>query len=255
MRIHIQLPTSLIKKSVPGPSESPIVQIGKDLIVIELQGDLTFEGGASGKVIGILGLERMDKPTLHLGKHHLLHGKIVNLPRPLAVIRRADHRDRLLSKDEVEEEGVGSDLDKDMQELEEETQKPESTTTTEEKLSYTISNLASSPPPIRQSAARDYSSDLSSPVRPFQGGKRKRPINSLEAIDEREAVEDGEIDVDEEASRQERETKSLRAGPDEQRRQDPSVRTREYKVVGVIRKKVVFSLRPEPIVTATILPE
>ena len=35
-----------------------------------------------------------DKPTLHLGKHHLLHGKISNLPRPLAIIRRGDQRDR-----------------------------------------------------------------------------------------------------------------------------------------------------------------
>lgn len=30
-----------------------------------------------------------DKPTLHLGEHHLLHGKFTTLQKPLAVIRRA----------------------------------------------------------------------------------------------------------------------------------------------------------------------
>jgi hypothetical protein len=30
-----------------------------------------------------------DKPTLHLGEHHLLHGKMANLAKPYAVIRRA----------------------------------------------------------------------------------------------------------------------------------------------------------------------
>jgi hypothetical protein len=63
MRITIEIPTSIIKKPGPSPSDPPLIQIGGDLVIMELQGDLTFEGNPQGKVIGLLGLERMVSKT------------------------------------------------------------------------------------------------------------------------------------------------------------------------------------------------
>lgn len=59
MRIQIEIPPSLIKRPAPPASAPPLVQIGGEMVIMELQGDLTFEGEPGGKVIGLLGLERM----------------------------------------------------------------------------------------------------------------------------------------------------------------------------------------------------
>lgn len=107
--------------------------------------------------------------------------------------------------------------------------------------------LASSSPPGPPSQARDYSSDLDfSPVLGSTKGKRKW----THAPDEQDDI-----------TPKPRRVKSRRS-------EKTKERTRAYEVVGVVRRKVVFSLRcvdvngtelilqrPEPIVTATILPE
>ncbi|OCF38434.1 hypothetical protein I317_07784, partial [Kwoniella heveanensis CBS 569] len=123
MRIHLPLHASQFASpavaSSSSSSNSPLITLGGDLVLIELQGELSYEGDelADG-VIGVIGLDRprahdsipsrvialkssiryertselaqagSDKPTLHLGAHHLLHGKFVNLQKPYAVIRR-----------------------------------------------------------------------------------------------------------------------------------------------------------------------
>lgn len=59
MRIQIEIDPSIIKRPLPPTSAPPLVQIGGEMVIMELQGDLTFEGEPGGKVIGLLGLERM----------------------------------------------------------------------------------------------------------------------------------------------------------------------------------------------------
>jgi hypothetical protein len=207
-----------------------------------------------------------DKPTLHLGKHHLLHGKISNLPRPLAVIRRVDSRDRPSSsgrdrdEDDDEEQGI-QDHDeepwRDRKRLRLGRKSTSTSTTTNNPVSVPLSSTippSSSPPRPDRSNNRDYSSDLCSPVRPFAGRSgfsgAKRQIDRLGTVQEKEPLEIGEVDVDAaaEMNQDDREaSKNVEAVVKKETKRTPadliSERTKEYKVVGVVRKKVVFSLR------------
>lgn len=66
MRIHLTLrpdhlnpiagPSSVISAS--GSASSPLVQLGGELVIIELQGELSHEGEKENGVIGVLGLDR-----------------------------------------------------------------------------------------------------------------------------------------------------------------------------------------------------
>ncbi|OCH84087.1 hypothetical protein OBBRIDRAFT_742189 [Obba rivulosa] len=70
-----------------------LAQFGTDeLVLIDLQGFLDVEGDKQGQAIGKLRVDDGTKPTLLIG-HHLLEGKLVNLPKPLAVMRRASVTD------------------------------------------------------------------------------------------------------------------------------------------------------------------
>jgi hypothetical protein len=241
--------------------------------MLELQGELDCEGDSSGQVIGVLGLERLvralcrylhwsteltsrhmqDKPTLYLGAHHLLHGKIVNLPRPLAVIRRAatdrGDDDDLLGDGGEEESSEEEDNNGQAAagpsnqfltparpaHLRPADSSPPGPSPTPSRPTASSSALpphlqppASSPTGPRAgtsffssspvgppSQTRDYSSDLSSPVRPSTTPSRIK----------RKRVDDG--------------------GRTSKRRErtDKVPRTRHYEVIGVVRKKVVFGLR------------
>ncbi|KAG8920471.1 hypothetical protein FRC03_010493 [Tulasnella sp. 419] len=58
-----------------------------EVVLIELQGSLELEGDRTGEIVGDLSLEIPARPTLSIG-HHLLEGKVTNLPKPLAVLSR-----------------------------------------------------------------------------------------------------------------------------------------------------------------------
>ncbi|KAF9243380.1 Ctf8-domain-containing protein [Melanogaster broomeanus] len=69
-----------------------IAKLGHDeLFLIEFQGTLDVEGSETiskdGQLVGRLNTTDMNKPTLAIG-HHLLEGKVVNLPRPLGVLQK-----------------------------------------------------------------------------------------------------------------------------------------------------------------------
>ncbi|KAF8843785.1 hypothetical protein BDN67DRAFT_963970 [Paxillus ammoniavirescens] len=69
-----------------------VAKLGHDeLFLIELQGTLNVEGSKTtskdGQLIGKMNTADMNKPTLMIG-HHLLEGKVVNLPKPLGVLHK-----------------------------------------------------------------------------------------------------------------------------------------------------------------------
>ncbi|KAG0702952.1 Ctf8-domain-containing protein [Suillus ampliporus] len=71
-----------------------IAKLGhEELVLIELQGTLDIEcnedSTRDGQFVGKLNLMDANKPTLIIG-HHLLEGKIVNLPKPLGVMHRKE---------------------------------------------------------------------------------------------------------------------------------------------------------------------
>ncbi|KAI5451690.1 hypothetical protein NCC49_001339 [Naganishia albida] len=239
MRITLTIPTAAIKAPSTSKTDPPLVQLAGtgERVLIELQGELGYEGDPCGRVVGLLGFERMDKPTLHLGKHHLLHGKIVTLPRPLCVIRRVKAHDRD-SENEEEESDVSDSATAPARRTSTNRSKPTAVPSTPSKQRtsaippYLTPTHKRQPPapetssPVPAPNQRDYSSDLSSP---FPTAKRMRM---------------GSDEEDEEGPM--RKVKRKTGGP---------ARTREYETVAVVRRKIVFALRPEPIVTATVLPE
>ncbi|KAI0267769.1 Ctf8-domain-containing protein [Gloeopeniophorella convolvens] len=67
-----------------------LAQLGSsELFLLELQGELEVSGDRCGQLVGRLTVDDdgKGKPTLRVG-HHLLEGKIVALPKPLAVLQR-----------------------------------------------------------------------------------------------------------------------------------------------------------------------
>ncbi|WOO83213.1 uncharacterized protein LOC62_05G006736 [Vanrija pseudolonga] len=246
MRIHLPLHPHHFAPAPAGAAGGPLARIGGELVVVELQGELAWEGERAGGVVGVLGFDRPDHPTLHVGAHHLLHGKIATLPKPYAVIRRvvgtstggaAIEGDAADEESDEEREARRKETPKkaklDGEEDEDEPPLFADAFTTPSKAPMA---LPSSSPFVPSSAPRDYSSDLSSPVTARDAWGF--PITP------------GDDDDDEDE-----EEEQLRAERRRKRRRESKERTRHYEVVGVVRKKVVFALRPEPLVAATQLPE
>lgn len=68
MRIQLTLEPSLFAKPVAaaaaGPSSSPLAQLGGEIVLIELQGELNWQGEKAGGVVGVIGLDRPVCPSL-----------------------------------------------------------------------------------------------------------------------------------------------------------------------------------------------
>lgn len=58
MRIHLSLDPAHFIQPVAGPSKPPLIQLGSEIILIELQGELNWEGDKDDGVVGVLGFER-----------------------------------------------------------------------------------------------------------------------------------------------------------------------------------------------------
>ncbi|WVQ72093.1 hypothetical protein IAR50_001638 [Cryptococcus sp. DSM 104548] len=260
MRIHLPLHPSQFKQPTTSPSDSPLVQLGGDLVLVELQGELSWEGEKAGGVVGVIGLDRPEKPTLHLGPHHLLHGKFAKLQKPYAVIRRVvgnpSASSSILSSDKDkgiavqgaadEEDSSDEEEEEDDEEDEDEDEGPLFPPIKDGTPTKETAHPQSSSPYLPPSTPRDYSSDIemSSPMAPSSS---KRPYSDDEE-DEAEAEERKKRKKLADARKAKREERKRKRG-------EGTERTRHYAVVGIVRKKVVFSLRPEPLVAPTILPE
>ncbi|KAH8117932.1 hypothetical protein DFH11DRAFT_1699199 [Phellopilus nigrolimitatus] len=84
MIIPINLPAHTTKSSNKFPPQ--LAKLGtEEVVLIELQGAFQVEGDKSGQLAARINVENDAKPTLRIG-HHLLEGKMVNLPKPLAVL-------------------------------------------------------------------------------------------------------------------------------------------------------------------------
>lgn len=234
-------------------------------MILELQGELGWEGEKAGGVVGVLGLDRpvselhnsfrmlvqafsewdaysslfpQDKPTLHLGEHHLLHGKITSLPKPFAVIRRVVGTSRTTlggdaiegdaEEEEEESSGEGEERTAKKRKVDDDSdEEPPLFAPNPDDLPLTPRGRqppSSSSPIYPPSAMRDYSSelDMSSPARD---------------------IDDSEDDGAEDEEKVAVEAKRKAAKRKRERKEGERERTRHYEVVGVVRKKVVFALR------------
>jgi len=98
-----------INVSKSGPSLSnytfppQLAQFGSnEVVLIELQGSLEVDGDKEGQVVGKLRVDDVTKKSTLLIGYHLLEGKLVNLPKPLAVLHRhqADKDDDTMANEE-----------------------------------------------------------------------------------------------------------------------------------------------------------
>lgn len=209
-------------------------------------------------------LTQQDKPTLHLGEHHLLHGKMANLQKPYAVIRRVlgkrkagdePHGDGDEAEHEEDEDEDGFDAEMGGEESSRmrkygrptaKSPRPSGGASEDEEddpplfppsspphtPGHAGHMLSSSSPFIPPSSIKDYSSELD-PSSPARGGP------SVHDSDE----DEGDIFADEKAQAEEARKRAKIEKKRLERRLARPERTRSYEVVGVVRKKVVFNLR------------
>jgi hypothetical protein len=185
-------------------------------------------------------LRLQDKPTLHLGEHHLLHGKITTLPKPYAVIRRA------LTQNEGAIGEVEGDADEEDDIKEEETR------------TRTPKGKAKAPDQQKGAEEDDEEEGPLFPPDP-DGPLFQTPIKGIghassspSTVLPSSAIKDYSSELDfssppmsDNADEEEEERPETRKRKASGNKGDPSKRqrTRRYEVVGVVRKKVVFALR------------
>jgi len=102
--------------AISGASLPPqLAQFGTDeLVLIEMQGTLESDNDKAGQTVGKLTIdEKTKKSTLLIG-HHLLEGKLVNLPKPLAILHRPprppldEDEDEASAEDNIERDWSGA---------------------------------------------------------------------------------------------------------------------------------------------------
>lgn len=127
------IPVTLKPPSDDGRKLPPqLANLGNgDLVLIELQGSLEVQGSADSQFVGTLEIDPktvcallatimkrrtltqarrtfQDKPSLVIGPH-LLEGKIVSLPTPLAIIKKKPPSNDQMSGTDVDEDESGEE--------------------------------------------------------------------------------------------------------------------------------------------------
>ncbi|SNX83765.1 uncharacterized protein MEPE_02473 [Melanopsichium pennsylvanicum] len=265
MRIHLNLPnpatsiasTSSTTLSSTAPTPLTALTPNGELILIELQGSLEIENQSpsGGQVLGTITFDptRPDRPVLMIS-HHRLEGKFVNLVRPLAVLEKKVRSDA----DKLTEKAILLDIPNGKMRMAA-TMVGEQATV-RHKVGHVrkarVSNQneengrgirSSSPPDLLSSPkrkSRDALDFSSSPV-------RETPVRPRGAVAKASAQLNDihENGVNQIASLANQITeKEAQEGEDEQEEVEEPQTAVYYDVVNVIKRKILFSKRPEPIV-------
>lgn len=245
MRIHLNLPqagpsnpSSSSSSSVRSSAPAPLTTLtpNGELILIELQGALEIknQSPAGGQILGTISFEptRPDRPVLMIS-HHRLEGKFVNLVKPLAVLEKKVRADKT----------VLSDVGNAKRSVEGDEAEGEMVGNVKRARRVGDDGERRSPPPAMQGVrkGRDSMDFSSSPPRPTPVSRVGKKSDRLRDIDEngvpvdRSDAETTEGDKDNEDEEQEED------------QVEPQTAV-YYDVVNVIKRKILFSKRPEPIV-------
>ncbi|KAE8268669.1 hypothetical protein A4X09_0g3672 [Tilletia walkeri] len=258
MRIDVRLPSAGPSASSSNGSSSkdaitspPIAKLSPsgELVLIELQGALELEGldAANPQTIGMLTFEgpKQDKPVL-LISHHRLYGKFVDLHQPLAILQK-HQREPPASLDSSPsakrrwlEQPWTSDVESDGEDEgilgEEEGERKKRV-----KRNDGEDEREGGPPsssPCRPSSVQKNKIDRKA----SEGGEEDRD-DDLEAEWDDDEEDGDEIDGGEESKKD-----GENAGGKRKRSQGGRKPRVWYDVVSVIRRKILFSQRPEPVV-------
>ncbi|KAE8250862.1 hypothetical protein A4X13_0g4315 [Tilletia indica] len=261
MRIDIRLPSAGPSASSSNGSSSsskdaitspPIAKLSPsgELVLIELQGALELEGldAANPQTIGMLTFEgpKQDKPVL-LISHHRLYGKFVDLHQPLAILQK-HQREPPASLDSSPsakrrwlEQPWTSDVESDGE--------GEGTLGEEEEGERKKRVKRNDGEDERESGPPS-----SSPCRPSSVQKKKIDRKATEGGEEDKdddlvaEWDDDEDDGDENDGGEDSKKDGENAGGKRKRSQGGRKPRVWYDVVSVIRRKILFSQRPEPVV-------
>ncbi|GAC97511.1 hypothetical protein PHSY_005097 [Pseudozyma hubeiensis SY62] len=213
-----------LRKSAPTPLTA--LSPSGELLLIELQGSLEIENSSptGNQILGTISFDptRQDRPVLMIS-HHRLEGKFVNLVKPLAVLEKRVREDKVLS-DVANGKRQGGEAVGNVKRAKKE-----------------VSGTRGSSPPV-ETRAKDALDFSSSPPRqtPIKS-KMVRHVSGLDGIDENVP---GPGNSSEQNGR-----KSDRTGEDDEDEEEEEAQTAVYyDVVSVIKRKILFSKRPEPIV-------
>ncbi|KAL9941084.1 hypothetical protein V8E36_000572 [Tilletia maclaganii] len=275
MRIDVRLPAP----SAPGSrasstsSSPPIAKLAGtgELVMIELQGALEFEelDPTAAQLIGTLTFEgpQQSRPILLIA-HHRLYGKFVDVHQPLAVLRKHE-RDLPASLDQTSPGAKRRWLEQPWtSDVESGNEDEGSNENGVERRSVKRARReegredASSPPPPSSSPCRSAEQRASGTIKSSTSGAEQSqrkdvevPAKSAPQGDQEgdESAEDDDWDEDESdhddddaaAGAQQDGRKPSSAAQKRKRVRRPRV---WYDVVCVIRRKILFSQRPEPVV-------
>ncbi|KAK0564968.1 hypothetical protein OC861_004012 [Tilletia horrida] len=284
MRIDVRLPLPAASGSSAGAnSEITCPQIAKlagtgELILVELQGSLELEGldPSTSQMIGTLTFEgpQADKPVL-LVSHHRLYGKFVDLHQPLAVLQKFSREppasiDRSPSaKRRWLEQPWTSDLESgDDDDDEEEEGKGDGDhrldgLTSRRKRAKRAEGVdgvpaSSSPAPPDSSPCRTQNKDGKGNASADSPSKSKAAANpeALGAMhaadnddwnDDEDDDDDGDDEGGDEDGPDAADDSTATARPLKRRRHARQPRV-WYDVVCLIKRKILFAKRPEPVV-------
>ncbi|EDP45120.1 hypothetical protein MGL_0109 [Malassezia globosa CBS 7966] len=225
MRIPIHYAPSTVKQEAASNYPAPLVRLSPsgELVLVELQGSLEMDGcdPRGGETIGTISFPtgRDDKPVLQIS-HHRLEGSIVKLRRPLAVLEKQMHPRSPSTR------GANNP----------------SATATCESSAWPSSPPVSPPasPPTSLPASPSLSSTASrkrAAPEPCVTPPRRHPPTTLSSSPMPECTaswSDGYADF---------------SSPNSQARQAKPLNTiTSYTIVTLVRHKLLFSTRPEPIV-------
>ena len=260
MRIHVNLPVALAaarsnvaSTSIRSLAPPPLTALAPDgeLLLIELQGSLEIENQSptGGQVLGTISFEptRPDRPILMIS-HHRLEGKFVNLVKPLAVLEKKVRKDPAHAQHDVLVELANGKRS---------AQQASPITPKRARCEQDNATPWSPPlaPPLSPRRGRDALDFSSSP--PRHTPIRQKPVKQTFGLEH--IVENTATLLD---STQEQHPKPSKVqdhddddgnkdndDDDDEYDDDAEPQTAVYyDVVNVIKRKILFSKRPEPIV-------
>ncbi|SPO23756.1 uncharacterized protein UTRI_03726_B [Ustilago trichophora] len=248
MRIHLNLPTASTSGSsstsnLLSAAPAPLTALTPhgELILIELQGSLEIENQSSsgGQILGTISFEptRPDRPVLMIS-HHRLEGKFVNLVRPLAVLEKKVRGGGSKAESVLMDVKNGEKRRAQVDEMAEKVGSVRKARRVEEPDSIEGKGARNSSPPLILSPRRNRDAMDFSSSPPHATPIKARPVaraSALDGIDENDNAATTTTAAEEEVV----------VGEEEEDEPQTAV---YYDVVNVIKRKILFSKRPEPIV-------
>ncbi|KDN41154.1 hypothetical protein K437DRAFT_238485 [Tilletiaria anomala UBC 951] len=277
MRIHLHLNHGSSRRPTPTfgdnvPSSLTRLTPNGELVLIELQGSLEMSGledcGEGAQLLGTLSFEKgiSEHPVLTVS-HHRLEGKIVSLQKPLAVLekkRRAGKESAHSGEKEGDQvQGTANVMEETMQDgITKATRRGARTSRVRVRADSLMSNASAGeaetdPTNVDECAGTAHLPSISRKRQKLDGSKYLEKHHKSSSLIRAPAVKDA-LDFSSSPTHATDDDWSSRPGSSPLQRREGLARRSTadkvkagptstfYEVVSIVRKKIIFSKRPEP---------